>query len=186
MVQRGAWLAVGLSTVTVSGPPATAEPLGTDRASPTVLPEQAVRLARPVLWRAALRMFAAHPVLGVGPDNFRLSYGPFAGVAHADPRVTSNNMYLEVLTGSGIVGAAAFLFLCWRARSVIRDVRRHLTPAAWSLYSGVTAAVFAIVLHGLVDSFLTFTPTYLVISLTLGLAIAPASWTEALADAHRV
>ena len=28
------------------------------------------------LWRAAARMFAAHPLLGVGPDNFRLTYGP--------------------------------------------------------------------------------------------------------------
>jgi hypothetical protein len=76
--------------------------------------------------------------------------------------------------------------MCWQIRSAIRDVRRHLPPATLSLYSGVTAAVFAIALHGIVDSFLTFTPTYLMISLTLGLAIAPASWTEALADAHRV
>jgi hypothetical protein len=174
------------SAVTVSGPPAEEEPVSHVRPSPTFLPEQAVRLARPALWRAAFRMSAAHPIVGVGPDNFRLSYGAYAGVANADPRVTSNNMFLEVLTGSGILGTAAFLFLCWRTRGVIRGVRRRLPPAAWSIYSGVAAAAFAIVLHGLVDSFLTFTPTYLVISLTLGLAIAPASWTEALADAHRV
>jgi hypothetical protein len=46
----------------------------------------------------------------------------------------------------------------------------------WPVYAGVVAALVAIALHGLVDSFLTLTPTYLAMSLAAGLAIAPATW----------
>jgi hypothetical protein len=35
------------------------------------------------LWKAALRMFVAHP-LGVGPDNFRLEYGKYLGASSWD------------------------------------------------------------------------------------------------------
>ena len=67
------------------------------------------------LWQAAGRMLMAHPVLGVGPDNFRLLYGGYAGIANPDPRVHTNNMYLEALIGGGLVAGAAFAWLCWRA-----------------------------------------------------------------------
>ena len=83
--------------------------------SPMPLPRRAVRPGRFVLWRAAARMIADHPVFGVGPDNFRLLYGDYAGLANADPRVHSNNMYLEVLAGGGLVGAAGVRVALWRA-----------------------------------------------------------------------
>jgi hypothetical protein len=175
------------STVEVSGPAAAADgPPPSSQPSPASLPEQAVRLSRPVLWRAALAMFSAHPILGVGPDNYRLSYGPYAHVANADPRVHSNNMYLEVLTGTGLVGTSAFFWLCWRAQRAVGEACRRSSPMTASLYSGVAAAGFAIAVHGLVDSFLTFTPTYLVMSLTLGLVVTPAAGTPPPANAHRV
>src|SRR6202008_2332261 len=36
-------------------------------------PRPSIRPGRFILWRAGLKMFAAHPLLGVGPDNFRLA-----------------------------------------------------------------------------------------------------------------
>jgi hypothetical protein len=167
---------LALSTVTVSGTASTDDSSLRFRGIP--MPTQAVRVGRPALWLAALRMFAAHPLLGIGPDNYRLSYGPYARLADPDPRVTSNNMYLEILTGTGLAGLAIFGWLCWRAQASIRHTRRALDGPAASLYAGVAAAALAVALHGLVDSFLTLTPTYLVISLTLGLAMAPLAWTK--------
>jgi O-antigen ligase len=73
------------------------------------------RPRRLVLWRAAARMFAAHPLAGVGPDNFRLAYGSYAGLVGADQRTHSNNMYLEMLAGGGLLVAAAFGWLLWRS-----------------------------------------------------------------------
>jgi len=166
---------------------------GLDSGAPlptTDRPRRTVRPGRLVLWRAAALMFAAHPLLGVGPDNFRLLYGPYAHLAVVDPRTHSNNMYLEVLTGGGLVGAASFCWLLWRAagsfstgiRSAFAGVGHVSDPIA----VGVGAAGLAIALHGLVDSFISFAPTYVLFSLTLGLAAAIARGVETRADAHRV
>src|SRR6185503_12253461 len=100
------------------------------------VPHQKARPGRGVLWRAALRMIAAHPVTGVGPDNFRLNYGEYAGIANADPRVHSNNMYLEVIAGTGVVGGLAFLWLAWRAGGRLLAIYRHGDAA---LGAGVAA-----------------------------------------------
>jgi O-antigen ligase len=150
-----------------------------------VVPPQVAVLGRLTLWHAALGLFATHPLFGVGPDNFRLTYGPYVGEAHPDPRVHSNSMYFEWLTGAGLVGLLVFGWMLWRADTIARITRRSLTTSAASLYAGVAAAGVAVLVHGLVDSFLTFTPTYVAIALTLGLVAAPSTWTE-VARARRV
>jgi hypothetical protein len=148
-------------------------------------PRPTVRPGRMVLWRAAARMFAAHPIAGVGPDNFRLAYGTYAGLANADPRTHSNNMYLEMLAGGGVLVGAAFFWLCWRASACFLRLAQGPigTPA---LAIGLAAAGLAIALHAAVDSFLSFAPTYVLFSLILGCAAACVRDMEAWPDAHRV
>jgi hypothetical protein len=68
-------------------------------------------VGRMELWGAAERLIAAHPVLGVGPDNFRHYYGAELGLEAWDERVTSNDVYLEVLTDLGVLGLAAFAWI---------------------------------------------------------------------------
>jgi hypothetical protein len=53
---------------------------------------------------------------------------------------------------------------------------------------GVGAALLAVALHGVVDSFLSFGPTYVLFALTLGFAVACARGLAAdtEANAHRV
>jgi O-antigen ligase len=135
-------------------------------------PRLTVRPGRLLLWKAAARMFLAHPLLGVGPDNFRLSYGGYAGLPVTDTRIHTNNMYLEVLVGAGLIGVVAFL---WLLRSIGRCTVAALQaaddPGATALL-GVAAAIVAIGLHAVVDSFLSFGPTYVLFSLTLGLVVA--------------
>jgi O-antigen ligase len=161
----------------VSGPLVTTLPIS----SIQFIPHQKARPGRAVLWRAALRMIAAHPLTGVGPDNFRLTYGDYAGIANADSRVHSNNMYLEVIAGTGILGGLAFLWLAWRVwgRILALCLRGDRTLGA-----GVAAAAVAIAAHGVVDAFLGFTATYILIAITLGLTVASSSMAEA--HAHRV
>jgi O-antigen ligase len=169
---------------TVRGP-ATAE--AADRARPATpraggslgpqarrpLPKAAVRPGRLVLWRAAMRMFLARPVVGVGPDNFRLRYGSYAGLAGADARAHSNNMYLEVLAGGGLLGMAGFLWLFWRSLvGFISAAFLARDPQMAALGASVAAAGAAIAVHGLVDSFLSFTAIYILSAITLGLAVA--------------
>ena len=152
-----------LSAATVSGP-AFDDRL--DRL--TAPPRPTLRPGRFVLWGAAARMIAAHPLLGVGPDNFRLTYGDYAGLTAADSRLHSNNMYIEMLSGGGLLGGGAFLWLLWRAGVIVARAVR-IEPGL-----------------GLVDSFLSFAPTYILFSLTLGLAVACTRVGERVPDAHRV
>jgi O-antigen ligase len=144
-------------------------------------PRRAVRPGRLVLWQAAARIVAAHPLLGVGPDNFRLLYGRYAGIAGADPRTHSNNMYLEILAGGGLLAAAAFAWLVREAAVLVAPSVRSRDPRI----VGIACAAVAIALHGCVDSFLSFAPTYILFALTLGFAAA-ARGMEARPDAHRV
>jgi O-antigen ligase len=155
-------------------------------ASHSRLPVAALRLPRRTLWRAAVHMAWAHPFAGVGPDNFRLVYGDYLGLETWDERVHANNMYLEALAGTGLCGLAALLWL-------IVSAGRHLW-AGWRASTADTAAPWACLLvawlgiagHGLVDSFLSFTTTYVVFALAAGLAVSPALDATAASHAHRL
>jgi hypothetical protein len=139
------------------------------------MPRKAVRPGRVVLWRAAARMIGDRSLLGVGPDNYRLMYGEYAGIVPADPRIHSNNMYLEIVAGAGVLGGLAFAWLLWRVAGQIRDQLSTAEASERAMAAGVAAAAVAIALHGIFDSFLSFTPTYVVISITLGLASSHAA-----------
>ena len=152
-------------------------------------PPPTLRPGRLVLWRAAARMVAAHPLAGVGPDNFRLAYGSYAGLVGTDERTHSNNMYLEMLAGGGLLVAAAFGWLLWRSAACaveIVAIARRAGGAHGAVALGLAAALLAIAVHASVDSFLSFAPTYVLFSLTLGCAVACARGMETWPDANRV
>jgi O-antigen ligase len=79
------------------------------------------------IWGTALRMAAAHPIAGVGARGFRYAYAAYArpGDAFVDP-VTgegashAHQIVLEVLTETGVIGLALWIFgaacalLAWR------------------------------------------------------------------------
>jgi hypothetical protein len=172
-----------MSRATVTGA-AFDEPVTT-----TPPPRPTLRPGRLVLWRAATRMFAAHPLAGVGPDNFRLAYGSYSGLVGTDERTHSNNMYLEMLAGGGLLVAFAFGWLLWRSAACaveIVAIAHRAGGASGAVALGLAAAVLAIAVHASVDSFLSFAPTYVLFSLTLGCAVAYARGIETWTDAHRV
>jgi O-Antigen ligase len=142
-------------------------------------PRPTVRPGRFTLWRAGVKMVAAHPLLGVGPDNFRLAYGAYAGLPFADQRTHSNNMYLEMLAGGGALVGAAFFWLFWRAARTFGQLAQSGAAQDHAVELGIAAAGLAIALHAAVDSFLSFAPTYVLFSLTLGYAVARARGMEA-------
>ena len=149
-------------------PPAPYESV---RLSPDpTLPEGQGRLW---LWRVAAGMFLKRPLLGVGPDNFRWLHTAYAGVEQGDTRIHANNLYIEWLVDTGILGFAAFL---WLMGQVVRAAWRALDRGGpqgtgiWRLaLAGSLAAWFV---HGFLDYFYEFTPTYLAFSVLCGLALA--------------
>ena len=126
---------------------------------------RAWRPGRRELWGIALGLFLEHPILGVGPDNFRWLYGAFAGKEVWDTRVFSNSLYLELLSTIGIVGFAAFVLLA--ARAVVGLARSASFEAA-----AIMASLTGFLVHGLFDYLLAFTPIYLAFFVLLGAASA--------------
>ena len=169
------------TVATVTGAPTTAVAVTMSR-----LPTASVTPARPALWSAALAMAADHPWLGVGPDNYRHTYGPYLQLREWDHRVHANNMYLEVLAGAGAIGLLAFLALVsaagvwtWSRVRQARDQTHIATLAALVLWMTIAG-------HGLVDSFLAFTTTYATFAIAAGVALSPGLIARADVDAHRV
>jgi O-antigen ligase len=114
-------------------------------------------------------MAADWPLIGIGPDNFRLSYGRYVGLPQWDTRVHANNLYLEMLAGTGLTGLAALVWLIVASGRTIL-VRWRASPRSLSTaFAALIAAWATVVGHGLVDAFLAFTPTYVVFAIAAGL-----------------
>ena len=159
----------------VTGPPVPAPPALPPSAPPTDVRLQVPAPGRLTLWRTALRMFIARPLLGVGPDNFRLVYGVYAGVDRWDMGIHANNMYVEWLADTGLLGFLAFLWLTVAlARGVWRRwaeaLRAALPSRIWQM--GLTASLMAWFVHGVFDYFYEFMPTLMAFWMLVGLALS--------------
>ena len=158
----------GRSDVAIEGEAVTAPLKSLGR-----LPGASVRMPRLTLWKAVLAMTAERPLIGVGPDNYRHLYGRYLQLANWDQRVHANNTYLEALADTGVLGLAALVWILFAGARAIGDRWRTATAAA-PIVAALVAAWLSIAGHGLVDSFVTFTPTYVLFALTAGLTFGPA------------
>ena len=167
----------GWTTVVTSGPGGTPFAPSSRGQAPAPPPDRAV------LWRAALQMARERPILGVGPGNFRHLYGAYLGLATWDERILANNLYLEILADTGVVG---FLAWGWLLASVAAHLwtsrRPSLTPLPpsprageggneqWPFAIALLAAVAAWLTHGLTDVAFETTGIYLLLWALVGLA----------------
>jgi O-antigen ligase len=131
--------------------------------------------SRPELWRAALGLWATHPIWGVGPDNFRRVYPQALALRPKDPdatfdqRIHANSLYFETLADLGLAGLVALtLLMIALARTAWRSVSRPVVAASAAL----AIAVGTFFIHGLLDWFLEFTPTYALYWLLIALLAA--------------
>ena len=128
------------------------------------------QFSRKELWRAGLLAFRDHPLLGLGPDNFRHAYGGYLGRAETDERLHANNFYIEILSTLGLLGLLALAMLI---ATLARTARRAAAwPPARVLALGLAAALAAYLVHGVLDYFLEFTPTYALWWLLAGALVA--------------
>ena len=137
--------------------------------------------SRRTLWAVAVRMARDRPLLGVGPDNFRLAYGRYSGQDVWDPSIHSNNMYLEMFADMGIPGGLAFLLftavsLALAVQGVVlaAPLARANLPGDPLFVTSLAAAasLVAWLAHGVLDSFYAFLPLTLIYWTILGLVAA--------------
>lgn len=126
------------------------------------------------LWVVAARLIAAHPLTGLGLDNYRLTYGPVLNALDGtdmnwNDTIHTNNWYLETLVSFGVAGGLPFLlWLAWLAIDILRTGLRP-SVSAWQMAAG--AGLLAFMVHGLLDYFLLFNATALLFWILAGLWI---------------
>jgi O-antigen ligase len=128
---------------------------------------------RLLIWKGALRMIAAHPLMGVGIGNFAVQYPRFMlPEAWREPLVYHpHNIFLDFWAILGIPGLAALAWLqvaFWR--SGLASYRRLANPALQSLALGLMGSMVGCLAHGLVDTAYFLADLALVFMLTLALA----------------
>lgn len=116
-------------------------------------------LERLAQWAAGLRMFLAHPFLGVGAGNFDTAYPLYAVPCWPDGRGHAHNYYINTAAETGVVGFLVFLafmlaviYVGWRAthlRSATGDASRATIRQTLAL--GLFACVVTVLAHNFTD-----------------------------------
>lgn len=121
---------------------------------------------RLVHWIAGLRMFAAHPILGVGAGNYDAAYARYTPslVCWPEGQGQAHNYYINVAAETGILGLLAFLavvavllWLGWRVSRLHFSATGQASAAlAWAvptraLAIGFFAILVALCVHNLTD-----------------------------------
>lgn len=121
---------------------------------------------RGLRWRAAARMFAEHPVLGVGPGGFR---GEYAAASHnaelAEQTPVAHNMFLEVAAELGLPAFCAFAGLV--AVAFVATERVLRTGRDRAVMVGVQAALLAVVVGATFLSEQYYLPLWLLTALAV-------------------
>ena len=100
--------------------------------------------SRNEIWRATLKMFAAHPILGVGLGGYWIGITAYHDASGLMTPQEAHNDYLELLSSGGVIG---FAIGVWFAVAVVRAVRRNTN----TVQLGAILGIVGVATHSLVD-----------------------------------
>ncbi|HZC06043.1 MAG TPA: O-antigen ligase family protein [Ktedonobacterales bacterium] len=113
-------------------------------------------------WIAGLRMFQAHPLLGVGAGNYAAAYQRFKVPGWDESLTHAHNYYINAAAETGALGLLAFLavicvamWVAWRATRAT-DTRRAARGTlagvdARAIAIGCAAVIVALCVHNMTD-----------------------------------
>ncbi|HKS09268.1 MAG TPA: O-antigen ligase family protein [Pyrinomonadaceae bacterium] len=107
--------------------------------------------SRNEIWRASLKMFAAHPLLGVGLGAYWISITAYHDASGVLTPQEAHDDYLELLSSGGVVGLALGL---WFVVTVVRVARRNLntdTGFIRAVRIGAVLGLAGVAAHSLLD-----------------------------------
>jgi O-antigen ligase len=137
------------------------------------------------LWQAGLEMFRENPLFGVGLDNFLYAYrGRYIlDGAWQEPNLNHpHNIFLDFATRLGLVGLLAggwMIFILARTlKRVLAKVNEEWLPVA----AGLSGALAAMLIHGLVDHSFFLVDLALSFYLMIGIAV----WLDNLPIAPKI
>jgi len=120
--------------------------------------ESASLQRRMQVWHECLVNWTHHPVVGNGPNSLRTSYPMWRYSSRSSLRSHAENMYIEILFDSGIVGAVIAL---WAIAALVTGMRRARArgPCDPTVYYAVTGALVVAGVNALVE-FAVYVPLY--------------------------
>ncbi len=132
-------------------------------------------------WVAGIRMFQAHPLLGVGAGNYGAAYQQYKVPGWDESLTHAHNYYINVAAETGALGLLTFLavvsaslYLGWRATRVTdrqRGGQGALNGAnARALSIGFAAVIVALCIHNFTDNLFVHA-IELQFALTLGILL---------------
>lgn len=107
--------------------------------------------SRSEIWRATLKLFAAHPLLGVGLGGYWIGITAFHDASGTLVPQEAHNDYLELLASGGVLGLAIGV---WFAITTIRLATNNLWSSSGfvhALRAGAVIGLAGVVVHSLFD-----------------------------------
>ncbi|WP_460147051.1 O-antigen ligase family protein [Pseudomonas sp. H2_H03] len=101
--------------------------------------------------KIALNMFVAHPIIGVGWNNFvdvMDKYDEFG--ASQSFRYPAHNMYLLVMSETGLLGIVSYLLLIWSVYKLHKNtIKRHVGVSINNASAAALVSIIAILITGI-------------------------------------
>jgi O-antigen ligase len=112
-------------------------------------PDNTIAL-RASLWRSTLNMLVHRPLFGGGLSGFRQSIEPYRDPNYHEDLIYPHNLLLNLWTETGLLGLAAFVWICVQ---LVRVARPGLRAGPWrrALSIGMLGMLVAVGVHGLGD-----------------------------------
>jgi len=107
--------------------------------------------SRNEIWRATLKMFAAHPIAGVGMGAYWIGITAYHEASGLMTPQEAHNDYLELLSSGGLIGLALGV---WFAVAVFRKTRQNLSTDQGykrAVRLGSVLGITGVAAHSLVD-----------------------------------
>jgi O-antigen ligase len=108
-------------------------------------------VSRNEIWRATLKMFAAHPILGVGLGGYWIGITAYHDASGLMTPQEAHNDYLELLSSGGVIG---FALGVWFVVAVARRARQNLIADVGYMRAvrfGAILGIAGVAAHSLVD-----------------------------------
>ena len=107
--------------------------------------------SRNEIWRATLKMFAAHPIVGVGLGGYWIGITAYHDASGLMTPQEAHNDYLELLSSGGVIGFAVGI---WFVVAVVRRARENLLADVGYMRAvrlGAILGIAGVAAHSLVD-----------------------------------
>jgi putative inorganic carbon (hco3(-)) transporter len=107
--------------------------------------------SRNEIWRATLKMFAAHPIVGVGLGGYWIGITAYHDASGLMTPQEAHNDYLELLSSGGVIG---FALGVWFIFAVFRSARENLLEGSGYMRAvrfGAILSITGVAAHSLVD-----------------------------------